>query len=167
MLDGNIVEQQYFNDFNEMLSDSPAKSNIIIVPYFEHKYMGQFLREAIDVFLLPTLHEGCSNAVLEAIYCGKPLILTNVGNAQDIKTCSENTIVGTAYPSILTLTIWERDAISYQTTNTNTQALETAMLNISLNLAQYKQNAENYKSSASSFGYEEMVSRYLEVLEEI
>jgi Glycosyltransferase len=165
LLVGNIGEQQYFNTFNEMLSESSAKPNITLVPYFEHKYMGQFLRETVDVFILSTLQEGCSNAVLEAICCGKPLIVTDVGNAQDIQNCSETTIVDTAYPDILTLSLEERDAISYQKINTNTQALANAMLNVSQNLAQYKQSAEKYKSSISSFGYEEMVDRYLEVLE--
>jgi len=82
-----------------------------------------------------------------------------------ILNCSETTIVDTAYPDILTLSLEERDAISYQKINTNTQALANAMLNVSQNLAQYKQSAEKYKSSISSFGYEEMVDRYLKVLE--
>ena len=66
-----------------MIACSEAKNNIMKIPYLEHKHVGCFLRKVADVFILPSLQEGCSNAVLEAFYCGIPMILTKVGNAEE------------------------------------------------------------------------------------
>jgi glycosyltransferase involved in cell wall biosynthesis len=48
-------------------------------------YRGEVLHEdmpiwlsAIDIFVLPTLNEGCSNAILEALFCGLPVISSDL-----------------------------------------------------------------------------------------
>jgi glycosyltransferase involved in cell wall biosynthesis len=33
---------------------------------------------AADVFVLPTLKEGCSNSVLEALFCGLPIVSSDL-----------------------------------------------------------------------------------------
>lgn len=39
---------------------------------------------AADVFVLPTLHEGCCNAIIEALACGLPIISSNLPFNKDI-----------------------------------------------------------------------------------
>lgn len=53
---------------------------------------------SLDVFVLPSISEGCSAAMLEAISCGLPIIATNVGGWQEIskKTKGGITIERTA-----------------------------------------------------------------------
>lgn len=41
---------------------------------------------AVDVFVLPTLLEGCSNAVVEAMACGAPIVSSNLEFNDDILT---------------------------------------------------------------------------------
>lgn len=43
------------------------------------------LKNIVHVSLLPTLHEGCGNAALEAIYCGVPVIMTETGLAPELR----------------------------------------------------------------------------------
>lgn len=37
-----------------------------------------------DIFVLPSLHEGMSNSILEAMACGLPIIATNVGGSKEL-----------------------------------------------------------------------------------
>lgn len=49
-----------------------------------------FFYSAADVFVLPTLNEGCCNAIIEAMACGLPIISSNMPFNDDIldDTCS-------------------------------------------------------------------------------
>lgn len=56
---------------------------IIFCRELVHDEIADFLN-AVDVFVLPSLHEGCCNAVIEAMACGKPIISSNLPFNQDI-----------------------------------------------------------------------------------
>jgi glycosyltransferase involved in cell wall biosynthesis len=47
----------------------------------EHDVLPEYL-SAADVFVLPTLQEGCCNAILEAMACGLPIV-SSVGDFND------------------------------------------------------------------------------------
>ncbi|MDD4202217.1 MAG: glycosyltransferase family 4 protein [Candidatus Omnitrophica bacterium] len=51
--------------------------------YIEHSALKQIYRSN-DVFVLPSENEGMSNAVLEAMACGLPIIMTNTGGAKEL-----------------------------------------------------------------------------------
>jgi glycosyltransferase involved in cell wall biosynthesis len=42
-----------------------------------HEEIPEWLNAA-DIFVLPTLDEGCSNAILEALFCGLPVISSDL-----------------------------------------------------------------------------------------
>ena len=48
-----------------------------------HEEVAQYL-SASDVFVLPTLAEGCSNAIVEAMACGLPIISSDLEFNHDI-----------------------------------------------------------------------------------
>ena len=55
----------------------PDCSNILFKGRVAHSELPKYLNAA-DVFVLPTLHEGCCNAVIEAMACGLPIISSNL-----------------------------------------------------------------------------------------
>ena len=61
----------------------PKGDNIIHSGIVKPEDVPYFL-SAADVFLLPTRNEGCSNAVIEAMSCGLPIISSNLPFNEDI-----------------------------------------------------------------------------------
>ena len=55
----------------------------------EHRLLPQFYRDA-DVFVLPSKNEGMSNAALEALASGLPLIVSGTGGMQEIVEDGKN-----------------------------------------------------------------------------
>lgn len=64
---------------DKCLFKGPVRHDLL--PYFY---------SAADVFVLPTLNEGCSNAIIEAMACGLPIISSNLPFNDDIldESCS-------------------------------------------------------------------------------
>jgi glycosyltransferase involved in cell wall biosynthesis len=56
---------------------------IIFSGYVPHEKMPKKYQEA-DVFVLPSYNEGMSNALLEAMACGLPIVVTNVGGTEEL-----------------------------------------------------------------------------------
>lgn len=63
--------------------DVPNCNNILFCGKVDNKDLPIYLNAA-DVFVLPTLHEGCCNAILEAMGCGLPIISSNLSFNWDI-----------------------------------------------------------------------------------
>jgi len=57
-------------------SEEPDCPGILFKGKIPHKDVPRFLN-ASDVYVLPTLNEGCCNAVVEAMACGLPIISSN------------------------------------------------------------------------------------------
>ncbi len=62
-------------------SQDPAEGNILFKGRVDHKELHKYLNAA-DFFVLPTLAEGCCNAIIEALACGLPVI-SSKGNFND------------------------------------------------------------------------------------
>ena len=58
-------------------SEPPKGENVVFCDGIDHERIGEFL-EAVDVFALPTLNEGCCNAVLEAMAAGKAIVSSDL-----------------------------------------------------------------------------------------
>lgn len=70
----------------------PSAEKVIFCKSLAHDEIPVFLN-AIDVFVLPTLNEGCCNAVLEAMACGKAIITSDREFNYDILNSTEAVLV--------------------------------------------------------------------------
>ncbi|MBV8206218.1 MAG: glycosyltransferase [Acidobacteria bacterium] len=61
----------------------PGGEQIEIIGRLEPASIAQWLA-ACDVFSLPSYDEGCPNAILEALCCGRPVVATNVGGIPEV-----------------------------------------------------------------------------------
>lgn len=80
---GNVGDPDYARHVDELVAASPVHSLVTQIDCVAHDAMAAFYREAVDCVVLPTIQEGCSNVVLEALSFDKPMILTDVGNARE------------------------------------------------------------------------------------
>ena len=72
-------------------AEEPLCRNILFKGRLKHDEVPQYLNAA-DVFVLPTLHEGCCNAIIEAMACGLPIISSNLPFNWDVLN-EENSIM--------------------------------------------------------------------------
>lgn len=63
--------------------ESPDCDNILYKGMVQHEDLKYYLNAA-DCFVLPTLAEGCSNAVIEALACGMPIISSDLPFNHDV-----------------------------------------------------------------------------------
>lgn len=71
--------------------DTPEGEEVLLAKTVPHERIAEYLN-CSDVFILPSLAEGCSNAIIEAMACGLPIISSDLPFNHDILD-SENAIL--------------------------------------------------------------------------
>lgn len=68
------------------------KNNIIVIPFLKHEMMN-VAYNAADMFVLPSLAEGLSRSLMEAMVCGLPCIATDVGGNAELLSSDRGILV--------------------------------------------------------------------------
>lgn len=90
------INEDYPNTNLEIVGDGPIKKHlekkiddlgisdrVNIKGYIEYEDLPKHYRSA-DIFVLPSLSEGLSNVLMEAIACGLPVVTTDVGGNREL-----------------------------------------------------------------------------------
>lgn len=75
--------------------EKPSYQHTIFAGTVNHNVLPEMLSCA-DIFVLPTINEGCSNAIVEAMACGLPIVSSDMEFNKDILT-QENSILVDPY----------------------------------------------------------------------
>lgn len=81
------------SEIEELLSNSGVQRQVWLAGSQDN--VPDILRD-LDIFVLPSLGEGISNTILEAMACGLPVVATNVGGNSELV---EEAITGTLVPA--------------------------------------------------------------------
>ena len=163
---GNIGHENYFRKVKSAWQESPAKEHFIHIPFIDHSQLGEFLRQVVDIFILPTLQEGCSNAVIDALYCGLPMLLTDVGNASDIEHLESVTVVDRAYEDLYAFRQSDISKICLEKESRNNNQIVMGILEIINHLDEKKEAARTAaREYSDQCDKSMMVKKYVELIE--
>lgn len=75
--------------FSQQIQELGLEKKILITGKVAHEQVLAWVNE-VDIFVFPSLHEGSSQAVLEAMACGRPIVASGVGGILDLINHEEN-----------------------------------------------------------------------------
>jgi glycosyltransferase involved in cell wall biosynthesis len=98
---GNIADPGYYAKLKERVAQAGFEKDFILHDYVDDV---SALYPVADAFILPSLIEGWSISVMEAMFYGLPLILTDVGgNREIVEDVGNGIIIPTSYGDTLNL----------------------------------------------------------------
>ncbi len=155
---GEILDQEYYEFVKTQIAAYGLERHIRLVKFVEdiHSYY-----KMADAFLLPSIIEGWSLSMMEAMAYGLPLILTKIGGAaQVIENNDIGLLVDNHYPEVFEI---DRSALENYRVETppNTPSLKGALLQFLKEKTYWKEaGAKGKKKVRERFDIRAIMDRY-------
>ncbi len=148
---GHTLDFNYCNKFKERIKNEGLEKHILSTGFVsEHDLID--LYRLSDAFLLPSLFEGWSISMMEAMYFGLPLILTDVGASRDvIKDNDIGIIVPNSYGDIVNLNSSNLNRYYSEEDPENTDHLKSAMIDLYENKEEWKMRGKKGTDKIESY----------------
>ena len=162
---GGRGDMTYRSAFMAELEQCRVRDHVHVIPFFDHRYMGRFLRAVVDIFALPSLHEGNPLTALEAMYCARPMVLTPTGLYQELEKDAACLVAESAWTDLISTSDDEiKFDLSLRKHARNEDSLVSCFSEIIEHLDEYRQKAEACREKAQAYSIERMVDEYVELI---
>lgn len=128
------------------------------------------LHKMADAFLLPSFIEGWSIAMNEAMFYGKPMILTETGGAPEAIVDNDiGLLIPNEYGAVTNLDSFELDRIGYEQRSFQTSAyLANAMVKFADNREYWRRKGRGgHDKVMNLFDFSDVTERYVNIIREI
>jgi glycosyltransferase involved in cell wall biosynthesis len=88
----NLINEDIYVLFIGSGASCPENPKILFAGFLQHEDINDYLN-CSDIFVLPTLAEGCSNAIVEAMAAGLPIISSDLSFNYDILNESNSILI--------------------------------------------------------------------------
>lgn len=164
---GNTIYPPHIDQLRADLTNWGLEKHMLMPGYFED--VASF-HKASDAFLLPSLIEGWSIAMNEAMFYEKPMILSRTGGApQVIENKDTGLLIPNEYGDITNLDSYVLDAIGYDRRDYQTAPyLANAMTNFADNREHWRGRGRfARKKVLERYNFSDVVQRYIKICLEV
>lgn len=164
---GNVIYKPHIDRLRADIEAWGLGDHLLLPGYFDDVAP---LHKAADAFLLPSLIEGWSIAMNEAMYYGKPMILTATGGApQVIESEDIGILVPNEYGEVINLDSPMLDRIAYeQRTFQTAPYLANAMAKFADNREYWRNKGQiGRQKILSKFNFSDVTEHYVAICREV
>ncbi|RJF70793.1 glycosyltransferase [Rhodopseudomonas palustris] len=164
---GNVIYPPHIEELRRYLSGTGLSRHILMPGYFDDVTP---LHRMADAFLLPSFLEGWSIAMNEAMFNGKPMILSDTGGARDVIEKNDiGLIVANEYGDVTNLNSARLDELAYSRRKYETAPrLARAMIDFADNRQRWADAGRRGRDKIfEKYRFENIVSQYVDVLKDI
>lgn len=164
---GNVIYPPHIDRLRADIEEWGLSDHMLMPGYFDDVAP---LHKAADAFLLPSLIEGWSIAMNEAMYYGKPMILSRTGGAPEVIEDEDiGILVPNEYGAVTNLDSHVLDRIGYEQRKFQTAPyLAHAMTRFADNSDQWKERGKRgHDKIMASYDFSQVTDRYVALCREV
>lgn len=164
---GNTIFAPHIDQLRHDLREWGLQDHILLPGYFDDVAP---LHLMSDAFLLPSFIEGWSIAMNEAMYYGRPMILTETGGAPEaIEDSDIGLLVPNEYGAVVNLDSYMLDRMAYEQRRFATAPyLANAMMQFADNREYWRERgARAHRKVVETLDFNDVVKRYADICREV